>query len=243
MITDPTRPWWETYNNNVLSARENGWSEDDSRLSRELCDLLDDVAAAFAITGAQTPGWLSPYSGDVQPRKDSYERCTDPEKFLIVVARARAWTKVLVDRGWAREVPPVRWALRPLESGGADTVLEPSSDSAVPLVLTTHTPVDSAHPFNVTIAAGNPAVAMASIPDCACDGCDRGSAVLLEEFDTWVLSVVDGSLEVDVTAACYSIQTSFHGGRHGVQYLDEPTAFTAAPWPPNWTARSFASTR
>ncbi|ALU70308.1 hypothetical protein H351_14305 [Rhodococcus erythropolis R138] len=243
MITDPTRPWWETYNNNVLSARENGWSEDDSRLSRELCDLLDDVAAAFAITGAQTPGWLSPYSGDVQPRKDSYERCTDPEKFLIVVARARAWTKVLVDRGWAREVPPVRWALRPLESGGADTVLEPSSDGAVPLVLTTHTPVDSAHPFNVTIAAGNPAVAMASIPDCACDGCDRGSAVLLEEFDTWVLSVVDGSLEVDVTAACYSIQTSFHGERHGVQYLDEPTAFIAAPWPPNWTARSFASTR
>ena len=158
------------------------------RLYRELCDLLDDVAAAFAITGAQTPGWLSPYSGDVQPRKDSYERCTDPEKFLIVVARARAWTKVLVDRGWAREVPPVRWALRPLESGGADTVLEPSSDGAVPLVLTTHTPVDSAHPFNVTIAAGNPAVAMASIPDCACDGCDRGSAVLLEEFDTWVLS-------------------------------------------------------
>ncbi|WCT05624.1 DUF6226 family protein [Rhodococcus sp. RCBS9] len=33
-----------------------------------------------------------------------------------------------------------------------------------------------------------------------CDGCDRGSAVLLEEFDTWVLSVVDGSLAVDVTA-------------------------------------------
>ncbi|MDI9900224.1 DUF6226 family protein [Rhodococcus sp. IEGM 1409] len=238
MNTDPPTPWWETYNNDVLSARENGWSEDDSTLSRELCDLLDDVAAAFAITGAQTPGWLSPFSGDTQPGKDSYERSTDPEKFLIVVARARAWTRVLLDRVWAREASNVRWALRPLESGGVDTVLAPSSDGAVPLVLTTHTPVDSAHPFNVTIAAGNPAVAMASIPDCACDGCDRGFAVLLEEFDTWVLSAVDGSLAVDVTAACHSIRTSFHDGRHGVRFLDEPTAFTAAPWPPNWTARS-----
>nr|WP_307807272.1 DUF6226 family protein [Rhodococcus qingshengii] len=99
-----------------------------STLSRELCDLLDDVAAAFAITGAQTPGWLSPFRGDTQPGKDSYERCTDPEKFLIVVARARAWTRALLDRGWAREASHVRWALRPAESGRADTVLEPSSD-------------------------------------------------------------------------------------------------------------------
>lgn len=72
--------------------------------------------------------------------------------------------------------------------------------------------MDSDHAFNVTIAAGNPAVRLASRPDCACDGCDIGSADLLEDMDMWVLSVVDGSLEVDVTADHSAVRTSFKAG-------------------------------
>ncbi|MCU7530034.1 hypothetical protein [Prescottella equi] len=56
-------------------------------------------------------------------------------------------------------------------------------------------------------------------------------------MDKWVLSVVDGSLEVDVTAGHYSIRTSFGGEGGTVQHLDEPTSFTAAPWSANWTPR------
>ncbi|BCN59062.1 hypothetical protein RE9427_24320 [Prescottella equi] len=131
----------------------------------------------------------------------------------------------------------MEWALRPIEPGGVDTVLEPTANGAVPLLLTTHTPVDSDHICTVTVAAGDPAVRMAEIPDCGCDACDRGSAALLEELDRWVLAIVDGSLQVDVHADGASIRSSF-GARGGtVQHLDQPTSFTAAPWSANWTPR------
>lgn len=218
---------------------ESGWGGDASVLSPEICELLDDVDAAFAVTGADTPGWPNPYGGGTAPDEAEYERLTNPEKFLIVVSRARAWTQVLLDRGWAREAGHVDWALRPFNSGGAATILAPVADGAVPLVLTTHTPVDSDHIFTVTVAAGDPAVRLAEIPDCGCDACDRGSAELLEEMDRWVLSVVDGSLHVEVAAGHSSIRSSFGGSSGGtVQHLDQPTAFTAAPWSPNWTARA-----
>ena len=53
----------------------------------------------------------------------------------------------------------------------------------------------------------------------------------------WVLSVVDGSLEVDFTADYSVVRTSFKAGGGTVQNLDEPTTFTAAPWPANWRSR------
>jgi hypothetical protein len=229
--------WWERCNDDVRRLHDTGWDESTSILSQDICELLVDVDTAFTVTGAHTPEWPNPYKDGSDLNEAAYERATNPEKYLIVVARAQAWTKVLLDRGWAREASPVRWALRPSESGGADTVLEPVTGVAVPLVLTTHTPVDRNHPFNISIAAGNPAVCLASIPDCACDGCDRGSAAPLEEMDRWVLSVVDGSLQVEVTADYSSIRTSFGGQGGTVQYLDEPTSFTATPWPTSWTPR------
>jgi len=234
---DPRTSWWKRYNDDVRRLHETGGGADVSVLSPEICELLDDVDAAFAATGVDTPGWPDPHEDGSAPDEAEYERLTDADKFLIVVSRARAWTKVLVDRRWARVAPHVEWALRPLQRGGTDTVLEPNAKGAVPLVLTTHTPVDSAHIHTVTVAAGDPAVCLAEIPDCGCDACDRGSAELLREMDRWVLSVVDGSLDVDVDAGRSTIRSSF-GGRGGtVQSLDHPTAFTAAPWPAIWTAR------
>ncbi len=52
-----------------------------------------------------------------------------------------------------------------------------------------------------------------------------------------VLSVVDGSLKVDVAAGHNSVRTSFKAEGGTVQNLEKPAAFTAAPWPANWTAR------
>lgn len=238
MVADPGVSWWERYNDGVRRMHETGWGADAAVLSREICALLDDVDAASAVTGAATPGWPNPYEDGTAPEEAEYERLTNPEKFLIVVARAQAWTRVLLDRGWAREASQVGWALRPFEPGGADAVLEPVADGAALLVLTTHTPVDSEHIFTVTVAAGDPAVRLAEIPDCGCDACDRGSAALLEELDRWVLSVVDGSLEVEVTADHSSIRTSFGAEGGTVRNLDQPTTFTATPWPADWTARS-----
>ncbi|TJZ78682.1 hypothetical protein FCG67_10960 [Rhodococcus oryzae] len=236
-MTDAAQSWWEGYNDNVLRARETGWGGNEPLLSREMRELLDDVDAAFAVTGAQTPGWPNPYQDGPSPGEEAYERSSNPEKYRIVVARAQAWTQVLLDRGWAREASHVAWALPPMEPGGADTVLEPAADGAVPLVLTTHTPMDRDHPFNITIAAGNPAVRLDTLPDCACDGCDSGSAGLLKYMDMLVLSVVDGSLDVDVGDNYYWVCTSFNVRGSGTLNRHEPTAFTAAPWPANWTAR------
>jgi hypothetical protein len=237
MATDAARSWWEDYNDNILRARGSGWGGDEPLLSREMCELLDDVDAAFAVTGANTPGWPNPYKGGPGPGEEAYERSSNPEKYRIVVARAQAWTQVLLDRGWAREASHADWALPPMEPGGTDTVLKPSAEGAVPLVLTTHTPMDSDHPFNITIAAGDPAVRLDTLPDCACDGCDSGSARLLEHMDMLVLSVVDGSLDVDVGDSYYWVRTSFNVKGSGIQDRHEPTAFTAAPWPEAWTAR------
>ena len=201
-------------------------------------DAVDDVVAGGTmVTGAAAPGWPNPYEDGAEPDEAEYERLTNPDKFVIVVARARAWTRVLRDRRWAREGSHVEWALRPIEPGGVATVLEPTANGAVPLVLTTHTPVDSEHIFTVTVAAGDPAVRMAEIPDCGCDACDRGSAALLEELDRWVLAIVDGSLQVDVHADGASIRSSFAARGGTVQRLDQPTSFTAAPWSANWTPR------
>ncbi|RDI26773.1 hypothetical protein DEU38_1087 [Rhodococcus sp. AG1013] len=237
MGTDQARSWWDEYNDDILRARETGWGRYEPLLSRQMCELLADVDAAFATTGAATPGWPHPYKDGHAPDAAAYEKVTNPEKFLIVVARARAWTKVLLDRGWAREASQIDWALRPFDTGGADTVLEPAADGAVPLVLTTHTPVDNDHIVTVTVAAGDPAMRLASIPDCGCDACDRGSAELLRDMDRWVLSIVDGSLAVHLTANRYSVRASFANEGGTVQNVAEPTSFTAAPWPPNWVSR------
>ncbi|WP_080678617.1 DUF6226 family protein [Rhodococcus pyridinivorans] len=237
MVTGSERSWWADYNADILRARETGWNGNEPLLSQEICELLDDVDAAFAVTGADTPGWPNPYENSPGPDEEAYERSTHPERFRIVVTRAQAWTKVLIDRGWAREANRVDWALAPLEPGGVDAVLKPAAEGAVPLVLTTHAPMNYARPFNITIAAGDPAVALASIPDCACDGCDRGSADLLKDIDMLVVSIVDGSLEVDLGEDYYWVRTSFKVKGSGVQDRHTQTAFTAVPWPSNWVPR------
>lgn len=221
MTTEPEPPWW---------------AESHVELSPEICELLSDVDAAFA--GAGLSGWPDPHPFGVSPEEDEYSRCSAPMKYAILAARAQAWRQVLLDRGWAHEVPPVRWARHHGQPDDGEIVLMPAPDGAVPLVLATHKPATPDRPFSVTIGAGNPAVDMATIPDCGCDGCDNGSDRLLEEMDTWVLSVVDGSLQVALTAEHYSTRTSFgSSGSTPVQGFEESTAFTAAPWSVDWIAR------
>ncbi|WP_415976673.1 hypothetical protein [Rhodococcus sp. 077-4] len=66
---------------------------------------------------------------------------------------------------------------------------------------------------------------------------------MIEQIDTWILSVVDGSLSVAVSFEHYSFRTSFRRQSGPVQRLDRSTTFTAAPWPQNWSARSLVFER
>ncbi|MDV6261977.1 DUF6226 family protein [Rhodococcoides yunnanense] len=234
-------PWWVRYNDDIHGVIESGWGENSSLLSPEICVLLAEVDAEFVAEGGDSGVWPNPHADGTYVDESEFGRCPDPSRFLLVAIRAQAWVSVLLERGWATVTSDLDWALRPLECGGADVVLAPLADGAVPLVLTTHQPSTTEHPVNISIAAGDPAVSLASIPDCACDGCDSGSAALIEEIDTWILSVVDGSLAVAASFEHYSCRTSFHCQSGTVQNLDRSTSFTAAPWPQNWSARSLVS--
>nr|WP_240945653.1 DUF6226 family protein [Rhodococcus sp. HNM0569] len=199
-----------------------------------MCALLEDVDAVFAAAG--TPGWPDPHRG-AEPAEDEYSRCTHPEKYEIVSARARAWTTVLRARGWVREGAAPNWSLPPLSPGGDAVVLTPTAPGAVPLVVVTHAPSGSDDLVTVTVAAGDPAVCLATVPDCGCDACDGGSDALLEDMDQWILSIVDGSLSVRARDGHVAIGTSFGGCRGTDQRLREPAEFRAAPWPAGWTSR------
>ena len=237
MTNESGLSWWEDFNNGLRLHREAGGQSVLPELSDEIRALLGSVDVAFAVTGASTPSWSTPWPNGRIPDRASYEHVTNPGKFLIVRARAQAWIEVLTARDWARRSGRAEWALAPFDAGGVSTMLSPDAPGAAPLVVTVHEPVDSAHVPTLTLAAGNPAVMLASIPDCGCDGCDRGSADLLEEVDRWVLSVIDGSLEVELDDEFLRIRTSFGSQSNTVRHSVRPTAFSAAPWPADWEAR------
>ncbi|WP_305095411.1 hypothetical protein [Prescottella sp. R16] len=51
----PSRSWWDDYNDGVRRMHETGWGADASVLSPAICELLDDVDAAFVVTGVAEP--------------------------------------------------------------------------------------------------------------------------------------------------------------------------------------------
>lgn len=225
MVVDPDMPWWECCNDGVRRMHDTGWGTDAAVLSREICALLDDVDVAFAVTGAATPGWPNPYEDGTAPDEAEYERLTGLDEGP---ARPEVGARSFAGGLGASPLRTRRGRHRP-RTGGRRGGL-PGVDDA-------HAG-DSEHIFTVTVAADDPAVRLAEIPDCGCDACDRGSAELLAEMDRWVLSVVDGSIEVEVAAGHSSIRTSFGAESGTVRNLERPTAFTATPWPANWTGRA-----
>ncbi|GAA1290894.1 DUF1990 domain-containing protein [Brachybacterium alimentarium] len=228
----------------------------DEPLSEQVIALLDDVEAAFAVTGADTPGWEDPHLGTDGERRDShdgeYSRCLDPGKYRILWARAKAWTQVLIARGWADGVEimdgaRVSWVLEPLADRYRTTVLRPRRPGAQPLVLARTAPDDAAGSTDLTagdaevpdlvVGIGEPAV-VAQDTDCLCDACDAGSRELLEELDRTILSIIDGSFEAVVTSESHSERTSFGASSgSGRDDLEEPIQVTAGPWADGWTPR------
>ncbi|WP_340562299.1 DUF6226 family protein [Streptomyces sp. GSL17-111] len=63
--------------------------------------LLAAVADRFAVTGAATPPWPDPHPERTAPREEEYARCSAPERYRILAARAEAWTQALTAAGLA----------------------------------------------------------------------------------------------------------------------------------------------
>lgn len=247
-MTTNAPTWWDAHRPS---------SEQDEPFSRELLDLLDAVETAFAETAAGTPGWEDPHDGPDGDWRDAleeeYSRCLAPGKYRILWARADAWTQVLFARGWAdaaeiADGASLPWLIEPLTARHRATVLRPRRPGAQPLTLLRTAPDDATGSTDLTgadaqlpglvIGLGEPIVPVETVPDCGCDACDSGSADLLENLDSTILSIVDGSFETVLSPGWTSRRTSFGAsGSSSEEGTDRSMALTAQPWADEWEPR------
>lgn len=159
--------------------------------------LLDAMAAAFVETAAATPRWPDPHPGDVFPREEEYSRCLDPGKYRIIAARANAWFRAFTELGLAAVEdagdPASAWRDGQPELLERAVWVRPVRSGAVPMLLGFRA-FDGVVDAVVLLGVAEPAVLLASLPDCGCDACDGGSDELLAELDRYLLAAADGSL-------------------------------------------------
>jgi uncharacterized protein (UPF0548 family) len=257
MTTIPAPTWWQEQHDVLQQCAEEGETDAGPPFSAQLLDLLADVERAFAVTGADTPPWPDPHLGPdgemLDVREEEYSRCLDPGKHRILAARAEAWAQVLTARGWAEreevaDGDALPWLVDPYAQTHRTTVLRPHRLGAQTLLLVRTAPdgetgsqdlaqSDAALP-GILVGLGDPPLPAETLPDCGCDACDSGSRDLLEQLDRIVLSIVDGSYEVEVSPRGRRERSSF-GGSAG-SGADDPAVtakITAGPWAPDWTSR------
>lgn len=148
-------------------------------------DLRARVAAEYAEL--DLPTWANPHPDGAAPLDEEYSRVTDPDRYRIVHARARAWTAVLEELAGARAEP---WL-----AGGDETArvtrgvrLTSPRPGTLPLLLLEGT----GSPTSLLTCAIDPSWPLDQQPDCGCDACDWGSASLLEAIDDKVAAFVGG---------------------------------------------------
>lgn len=161
-------------------------------------ELLSSVEAAFALTGATTPGWPDPHP-DRDPLEEEYSRCLDQGKYGILQTRLDAWRQALTARGLVQvsEASATEWVgqVRPPQERPSELHFVPTAAGGLSLVAAT-TIVDDA-PFGLDLgvrSADHPSAYLASLPDCGCDACDSGSADLLGQLDRHLLSIAQGGV-------------------------------------------------
>jgi hypothetical protein len=147
------------------------------------------------------PAWPDPHPGMASPRDEEYSRLTDPGRYRIVHARARAWAAVLEEALGARSevLEPAHAAAAGSDPFDRGVRLVPRYFDALPLLLLERdvpTQPDPGILAVLTIAVARPDIVVETQPDCGCDACDSGSSDLLEAVDAAVRHVVDGPFVV-----------------------------------------------
>ncbi|GAA0708895.1 hypothetical protein Drose_21650 [Dactylosporangium roseum] len=163
-------------------------------------ELRARVAARYRDLGL--PSWPDPHAGMTSPREEEYERVTEPGRYGIVHARARVWAECLGEVAGI-EVEPL--APAPLDGegrlGGFDRgvrLISPRPGTLPLLLLERDAPLSGldASLAVLHISVVRPEIAVAVLPDCGCDACDRGSDDLLQAIDQTVGTVVGGPFVV-----------------------------------------------
>ena len=141
------------------------------------------------------PSWPDPHEEMTSPRDEEYSRLSDPGRYRIVHARARAWAAVLEDALPARAevLAPAPDAATGFDAFDRGVRIVPCQPEALPLILLERdvpTQPGQATLAVVSIAVARPDVVVERQPDCGCDACDSGSSDLLEAVDAAIRHVV-----------------------------------------------------
>jgi uncharacterized protein DUF6226 len=172
--------------------------------------LRDAVEDAFAVTSRDTPPWPNPHAGMRMPSDEEYSRCLDPGKYRIIKARCEAWKRALTRLGLAEALDDrdlaKAWPGGLGPQADSATLLRPIRSGAIPMLLRFQSFLGVPEAA-VNIGAGEPPVLLLSAPDCGCDACDSGSAMLLEDLDNHLLAVVGGDF-VHVTTRKGTVMTT-----------------------------------
>ena len=155
-------------------------------------ELVAAVNAAFVETGRGLAQWPDPHP-DRMPLDEEYSRVTNPQRWKILIARVEAWLEALAAAGLAEtEEAVVVWREPPRVTVSRTFRAVPQIPDALPLVVAWKRFEEIGWPA-VVLGVGDPAEVVAVIPDCACDACDSGSQVVLDELDEYILGVVTGA--------------------------------------------------
>lgn len=211
-----------------------------------LLALLDDVQRAFVEMGGDAQEWPDPHLGadgrERNPSEEEYERVTDQDRYRILWTRAGAWARVLTARDWAQQEIATgeereRWLTEPGGTPVRTRWLTPRRPGARVLALA-ETESEERFP-GLEIGVGDPAVATRLLPQCGCDACDDGSAEFLRHLDQRVLSIVDGSFEVEFSRRGYRQRSSFGAscGAGDLRHRDSKVISTG-PWAEDWAPLS-----
>ncbi|WP_019877762.1 DUF6226 family protein [Sporichthya polymorpha] len=182
---------------------------------------------AFKKISVHTPGWEDPRPNGEPPDDADYEKCDDPGKFRILAARAEAWSEALTQTGLAERenLEPAEDLWRELPESPPEiriVRLRPKKAASVPLVFGFGWLMGEPEAY-VVVGAGEPAAVISLQPQCACDACDIGSDLLVQDFDDIVMNIVSGQL-VHVTTDQFTIHTSPQGPVVDGQVAGQTTA-------------------
>ncbi|GAA3988614.1 hypothetical protein GCM10022247_03910 [Allokutzneria multivorans] len=148
-------------------------------------ELRARVAESF--DGLGMPSWANPHPDGAQPRDEEYSRVTEPSRYDIVHARARAWTEHLGQQPGVRVEP-----IAPGENFDRGTKITSTRAGTLPLLLLEQ---DAEHAV-LRVAVAEPELEIALLPDCGCDACDWGCDDLLAAVDDKIAMVVGGPFVV-----------------------------------------------
>ncbi|WIM73108.1 DUF6226 family protein [Corynebacterium suedekumii] len=209
--------WWNDHNNRPHDP-----------LSVEAVALLEDVEAAFRAQ--DPPSWPFPEDG---ARDEDYSVSADPGEVPddhppVPGLGAGPRGPRLGHRGagadgeedWRITLTPRRQGALLVHLQGAAWLFD---NGRAPMV---------------EVAVADPPNPIADIPACACDACDSGSDVLIEDLDKEIFSVVDGSFLIRTEGENTATASSFGGG--GWTSVDATRAIDTqgAPWAENWVPRT-----